>query len=135
MTDRFFPIGEVSASLHPDAAYEGDAGYDLFAQEAVIIYPSQITVVKTGWGVTLEQGEVGLVCPRSGLATLGLTVVNAPGIIDSGYSGEIAVILTSLAGPVEITKGQAIAQLVITRHLDIQSGNNRFARGFGSSDN
>lgn len=131
--ERFYPIGEKTCSK-PHQAYEGDAGYDLFSGDRVVIRPGVVTPVHTGYGVRLRHGECGLVCPRSGLATSGLTVVNAPGVVDSGYHGEIVVLLTSLADEVEIIQGMAIAQLVIVQHMDYNIGKRRDKKGFGSSD-
>lgn len=130
-TGRFYPVGPHTSS-RPTMAHQGDAGYDLFASGNHNVRRGEVATIWTGWGVRLRDGEVGLVCPRSGLALNGLTVVNAPGIIDSGYKGEIGVIVTSLAKDIEIIQGMAVAQLVIVRHCDFNNGREREG-GFGSS--
>lgn len=129
---RFYPVGPHTSS-RPTQAHTGDAGYDLFASARHHVRRGEVTTIWTGWGVRLRDGEVGLVCPRSGLALSGLTVVNAPGIIDSGYKGEIGVIVTSLSDDIEIIQGMAIAQIVIVRHCDFNNGKER-SGGFGSSN-
>ena len=116
MTLRF---RRLSAAARPPAqAHEGDAGYDLHAAEAVTIGPGERASVGTGIAVAIPAGQAGLVVPRSGLAARhGISVVNAPGLIDSGYRGEIKVnaINHDLAAPIEIRRGDRIAQLVIIK--------------------
>lgn len=128
---RFYPVWPHTSS-RPTMAHTGDAGYDLFASGRCDVRPGEVTTIWTGWGVNLRAGEVGLVCPRSSLAINGLTVVNAPGVIDYGYKGEIGVIVTSLSKHIEIIQGMAVAQLVIVRHCDFMRGKERNG-GFGSS--
>ena len=78
----------------PGRPYDGDAGLDLTACEALRIGPGERAVVPTGVAVEIPAGHAGLVLPRSGLAaTHGISIVNAPGLIDSGYRGELLVIL------------------------------------------
>lgn len=100
----------------PVRAHAGDAGLDLAACEAVDLPPRARAAVPTGWAVAIAQGMAGLVVPRSGNALRhGLTVANAPGLIDSGYRGELKVILVNLGDePVRVEEGDRIAQLVIT---------------------
>jgi len=102
----------------PAYAHEGDAGADLFAAADVEIPPGQRVLVGTGVAIALPPGYVGLVHPRSGLAArLGVTVLNAPGTVDSGYRGEILVNLIN-HDPVtiaRIARGDRIAQLVVQR--------------------
>jgi len=100
----------VPAHAHPD-----DAGVDLYARGSLTLAAGERAVVSTGVAVAIPPGHAGLVTPRSGLAARhGLGVVNAPGIVDSGYRGEIKVILVNLGDdPVEIVRGDRIAQLVI----------------------
>ena len=109
------------AKLHEDAtlptrAHEGDAGLDLYACEAAHIGPGERWSVGTGVAVEIPEGHAGLVLPRSGLAKKhGIALVNAPGLIDSGYRGELRVLLLN-TDPAEIFKvepGDRIAQLVI----------------------
>jgi dUTP pyrophosphatase len=100
----------------PAYAHPGDAGADLLAAEDVTLQPGERRLVGTGVRVALPEGTVGLVTPRSGLAArAGLSIVNAPGVIDSGYRGEISVCLINLdpMAPVEIRAGDRIAQLVV----------------------
>ncbi len=100
----------------PSYAHPGDAGADLAISEDVVIQPGQRVLVGTGIAVVIPDGYVGLVHPRSGLAARhGLTIVNAPGTIDSGYRGEIRVNLlnTDVGQPVSLRRGDLVAQLVI----------------------
>ncbi len=100
-------------------AQEGDAGADLRAAENLVLQPGERALVATGVAIALPAGYVGLVHPRSGLAAKhGITVVNAPGTIDSGYRGEIKVCLlnTDSSEPFVVSHGDRIAQLVIQRY-------------------
>ena len=100
----------------PTYATEGDAGADLASAVEVTLAPGERTLVPTGIALALPAGHVGLVHPRSGLAARhGVTIVNAPGTIDSGYRGEILVNLVNLdpAEPFTVRPGDRIAQLVI----------------------
>jgi dUTP diphosphatase len=134
--------------LRPDAvvparAYEGDAGVDLAACDRVVLGPGERAVVGTGLAAEIPDGYAGFVLPRSGLAANhGLTVVNAPGLIDSGYRGEVKVILlnTDRAEPFVIEPGMRVAQLVVQAVEDVRfveaeelSGSERGAGGHGSS--
>lgn len=131
--ERFFRVGNNQSQV-PSRAYRNDVGYDLYAVGNHIVRPGSVTPIHVGWGVCLRDHEVGLVCPRSGLALNGFTVVNAPGIIDPGYTGELIVIATSLAEHIEVMDGMAVAQLVIVNNADVHaSGNERSEKGFGSS--
>ena len=136
MTDRFYPVGLQTRRIEPRRAYEGDAGFDLYTTTAIHVKPGVITSVPTGWGVRLEMGEFGMICPRSGFARNGITVVNSPGIIDAGYQGELVVLLTSLAEGVELPPATAVAQLVICQHRGSEEKGlmTREDKGFGSSD-
>lgn len=111
-------IEAVADQAHlPTYAQPGDAGADLRATQAVLLAPGERRVVGTGVRVAIPEGYVGMVTPRSGLAARsGLSIVNAPGIIDSGYRGEIKVCLINLdpSLPIELAAGDRIAQLVIT---------------------
>jgi dUTP pyrophosphatase len=101
----------------PVRAHEGDAGLDLYACEAAHIGPGERWSVGTGVGVEIPEGHAGLVLPRSGLARdHGIALVNAPGLIDSGYRGELRVLLlnTDPAETFRVEPGDRIAQLVIT---------------------
>ncbi len=127
----------------PSYAHPGDAGADLRAREDVVLEPGERKLVPTGVSIALPDGFVALIHPRSGLATKhGLTVVNAPGTVDAGYRGEIAVTLlnTDRRQAIELKRGDRIAQMVIqrveyARFLPVQelSGSVRGAGGFGST--
>jgi dUTP diphosphatase len=134
--------------LHPDAhvpeqAYEGDAGFDLIACEPVVLEPGERAIVATGIAVEIPDGYAGFVQPRSGLAARnGIGVVNSPGLIDSGYRGEIKVVLinTDRDEPFVVDAGMRIAQLVVApvaavRMVEVHdlARSERGARGFGSS--
>lgn len=111
--------------LHPDAkvpvvAKPGDAGADLRALKAGVVPARSRAFVGTGIAIELEPGTVGLVHPRSGLArNKGITVLNAPGTIDSGYRGEVQVILLNTTDEdFEYKAGERIAQLVVQEYLE-----------------
>ena len=127
----------------PTRAYAGDAGLDLYALEEGVIAPGQRGSVRTGIAVEIPDGQAGLVLPRSGLAARhGIALVNAPGLIDSGYRGEIRVLLlnTDPSAPFEIASGDRIAQLVLVKvqtpqveEVEDLAISDRGAGGFGSS--
>jgi dUTP pyrophosphatase len=133
----------VPGSRLPSRAHAGDAGLDLHAVEGATIAPGERASVGTGIAVEIPQGYAGLVLPRSGLAARhGIALVNAPGLIDSGYRGEIQVLLlnTDRERAFEIQPGDRIAQLLVTpyapaepveaRELEVSV---RAEGGFGSS--
>lgn len=100
----------------PRYANPGDAGLDLYAAEDVTLEPGQRALIATGIAIAIPEGYAGFVQPRSGLAAKqGFTIVNTPGLIDSGYRGEIKVIglNTDALAPIAIKRGDRIAQLVI----------------------
>lgn len=100
----------------PTRAHPGDAGLDLHALEPAALEPGERTSVPTGIAVEIPPGQAGLVLPRSGLAARhGISVVNAPGLIDSGYRGELRVLLlnTDRVNRFELAAGDRIAQLVL----------------------
>ncbi|WP_426510778.1 dUTP diphosphatase [Dactylosporangium sp. McL0621] len=102
----------------PAYAHPGDAGADLCAAQDVELGPGERALVRTGIAIALPEGYVGLVHPRSGLAAkMGVTIVNAPGTVDSGYRGEILVNLINHDRVIsaKISRGDRIAQLVIQR--------------------
>jgi dUTP pyrophosphatase len=134
--------------LRPDAvlpaqAYDGDAGLDLAACDATTLAPGERAVVGTGLAVAIPDGYAGFVQPRSGLAARhGIGIVNSPGLIDSGYRGEVRVVLlnTDREHAFDVEPGMRIAQLVIAPvasvHLvevDELVASERGERGFGSS--
>jgi dUTP pyrophosphatase len=109
--ERRHPDAVLPAAHHP-----GDAGLDLRSVVDVTVAPGERAMVPTGVAVAIPDGHAGLVLPRSGLATKqGLTLANAPGLIDAGYRGEVicAVVNLDPSTPVAIAKGDRIAQLVI----------------------
>ena len=110
----------VVKALHPDAimparAHPADAGLDLCALEGRALAPGARHTFETGVAFDIPPGYVGLVCPRSGLAAReGITVLNAPGVIDAGYHGDVSVVLVNQDSKVHvIPSGTRIAQLVI----------------------
>lgn len=126
----------------PRQAHEGDAGFDLTAAEDVKLAPGARAAVGTGLAVSIPPGFAGLVLPRSGHAARhGVGVVNAPGLIDSGYRGEVRVLLINHgAEPVAFSRGDRIAQLVITPVPEVElveveelESSGRGAGGFGST--
>lgn len=127
----------------PARAYEGDAGLDLAACERVELAPGERALVPTGLAVAIPDGYAGFVQPRSGLAARhGITIVNTPGLVDSGYRGELKVILlnTDPAEPFVVEAGMRIAQLVVLPvpgieavEVDELPDSERGVRGFGSS--
>ncbi len=127
----------------PAHAYAGDAGLDLAACERAELGPGERLVVGTGLAVAIPAGYAGFVQPRSGLAARhGIAVVNAPGLIDSGYRGEVRVVLlnTDRVETFVIEPGMRIAQLVVLPvpalelvEVDELPESERGVRGFGSS--
>ena len=127
----------------PERAYAGDAGLDLAACEQLELGPGERALVPTGLAVAIPEGYAGFVQPRSGLAARdGITVVNSPGLIDSGYRGEIQVVLLNTDQERTFTAeaGDRIAQLVVlpvpalsVREVDELPPSERGVRGFGSS--
>jgi dUTP pyrophosphatase len=129
----------------PGQAYPGDAGLDLHALEPCSLDPGERAQLRTGIAVEIPEGQAGLVLPRSGLAARhGIALVNAPGLIDSGYRGEVKVLLlnTDRTAPCEIAAGDRIAQLVLVKietppvvEVDALAVSARGDGGFGSSGN
>jgi dUTP pyrophosphatase len=127
----------------PSRSYEHDAGFDLYALEDARLDPGQRASVRTGIAVELPPGRAGLVLPRSGLAARhGIALVNAPGLIDAGYRGELRVLLlnTDAATVFAVSGGDRIAQLVVVRvetpeieEVDELGESVRGSGGFGSS--
>jgi dUTP pyrophosphatase len=127
----------------PTRAYPGDAGLDLAACERVTLAPGERATVSTGVAVAIPAGYAGYVQPRSGLPEQhGITIVNTPGLVDSGYRGELRIILlnTDRERAFEVEPGMRIAQLVLLpvppvelRVVDELPASARGDRGFGSS--
>ncbi|MBA3843635.1 MAG: dUTP diphosphatase [Actinobacteria bacterium] len=127
----------------PERAYAGDAGLDLSSCARVELAPGERALVPTGLAVAIPEGYAGFVQPRSGLAVKhGISIVNTPGLIDSGYRGELQVALlnTDAREPFTVEPGMRIAQLVIVPlpavelvEVDELPDGERGGRGFGSS--
>lgn len=138
------PVRRLRAdAVVPDRAYAGDAGLDLAACERVELAPGERALVPTGLAVAIPDGHAGFVQPRSGLAaTHGITIVNSPGLVDSGYRGELKVVLHN-TDPRErfvVEPGMRIAQLVVVPvpgvaavEVEELPDSERGERGFGSS--
>jgi dUTP pyrophosphatase len=137
------PVQRMDAALPlPAYARADDAGLDLYAVEAVTLAPGARALVGTGIAVAIPPGYAGLVLPRSGLALRhGVTILNAPGLIDAGYRGEVKALLVNHGdAPVTLARGDRIAQLVVQRveravlaPSDTLAPSARGAGGFGSS--
>jgi len=138
------PVARLRADATvPARAYAGDAGLDLATCERVELAPGERRVVATGLAVAIPPGYAGFVQPRSGLAARhGIAVVNSPGLIDSGYRGEIQVVLlnTDRDRTFVAEAGERIAQLVVLPAPEVEVAevaelpeSERGTRGFGSS--
>jgi dUTP pyrophosphatase len=138
------PVAKLKdEALLPTRAHEGDAGLDLYSCETAHIGPGERWSVGTGVGVEIPEGHAGLVLPRSGLARdHGISLVNSPGLIDSGYRGELRVLLLNNdpAETFRVEPGERIAQLVLVPialatpvATDVLADSARAAGGFGSS--
>ena len=131
----------VPEAIIPTRGSLGAAGLDLYSIEDKILHPGEWKIFRTGLIGEIPDGYVGLVCPRSGLAAReGVTVLNAPGIADSDYRGEILVILINQGPMYQIHKGDRIAQLVIQKietfdpvEVTELTETNRGANGLGST--
>lgn len=139
-----FRFRRLSAdAVAPTRAHPGDAGCDLYAAESATLEPGARASIGTGIAVEIPHGSAGLVVPRSGLAAKhGISVVNAPGLIDAGYRGEVRVLLlnTDQDAAFEVQPGDRIAQLVIVAvgdaepvEADALAESARGAGGFGST--
>lgn len=138
------PVRRLDArAVLPTRAHEGDAGLDLYALEPAVLGPGERASITTGVALEIPPGHAGLVLPRSGLALRhGIALVNAPGLIDPGYRGEVRVLLlnTDRSEPFEVSAGDRIAQLLVVRaelgtpvEVEELSSSQRAAGGFGSS--
>ena len=145
------PPGQVEIAVRrldpdlplPTYAHPGDAGADLRTTVDVSLEPGERALVPTGIAISLPEGYVALVHPRSGLAArYGLSIVNAPGTVDAGYRGEITVLLVNLdpSEPITLSRGDRVAQLVVQRFehavfvpVDDLPDSQRGAGGYGST--
>jgi dUTP pyrophosphatase len=138
------PIAKLKdEAVLPTRAHEGDAGLDLYSCEAAHIGPGERWSIGTGVGVEIPAGHAGLVLPRSGLARdHGISLVNSPGLIDSGYRGELRVLLLNNdpAETFRVQQGDRIAQLVLVPiavaapvETTVLTDSARASGGFGSS--
>jgi dUTP diphosphatase len=142
VTELAFQRLDPDAAL-PERAHPGDAGFDLRSIEDVEVGPGERAMVRTGLAVAIPDGHAGLVLPRSGLASKhGLTLANAPGLIDSGYRGEVLCLVVNLDPheSVKIARGDRIAQLVVVEVPELRPGwveqlppSSRGESGFGST--
>lgn len=130
-------------AILPTWAYEGDAGLDLHALQGAVLAPGGRASIPTGITLELPPGQAGLVLPRSGLAARhGIALVNAPGLIDSGYRGELRVLLlnTDRTAEYRVSPGDRIAQLLLIAtqtptvvEVETLADSERGVEGFGSS--
>jgi dUTP pyrophosphatase len=142
VTELAFQRLDPNAAL-PERAHPGDAGFDLRSIEDVEVGLGERAMVRTGVAVAIPDGHAGLVLPRSGLASKhGLTLANAPGLIDSGYRGELICSVVNLDPheSVKIARGDRIAQLVVVEMPELRPGwvdelppSSRGESGFGST--
>jgi dUTP pyrophosphatase len=142
VTELAFQRLDPNAAL-PERAHPGDAGFDLRSIEDVEVGPGERAMVRSGVAVAIPDGYAGLVLPRSGLASKhGLTLANAPGLIDSGYRGELICSVVNLDPheSVKIARGDRIAQLVVVEMPELRPGwvdelpsSSRGESGFGST--
>jgi dUTP pyrophosphatase len=142
VTELAFQRLDPNAAL-PERAHPGDAGFDLRSIEDVEVGPGERAMIGTGVAVAIPDGHAGLVLPRSGLASKhGLTLANAPGLIDSGYRGELICSVVNLDPheSVKIARGDRIAQLVVVEVSERRPGwvdelppSSRGESGFGST--
>lgn len=133
----------TSNAIIPENAYNGDAGYDLCSTEEITLKPFERALIPTGLAIQIPEGYAGFVLPRSGLALKkGLSLVNAPGLIDSNYRGELKAIVINLdpKNDIKIHEGDRIAQLVLMKvenvhfnEVDKLEESERGEGGFGSS--
>lgn len=141
MEVRFIKLRD--GAIVPKQAHPGDAGSDLHALEGVVLAPGERAKVPTGIAAAIPEGCAGFLLPRSGLALRhGVTLVNSPGLIDSGYRGELQVLLlnTDRVQDCQINAGERIAQLVLVPYVPAEwilvdefESTDRGVGGFGSS--
>lgn len=137
---KILPIQEIFSK--PSYSHQGDAGLDLFSNEEISLSPMERKKVGCGFSIEIPEGYLGAIAPRSGLAyKYGLTVLNAWGVIDSSYRGEVSVILINLGTKqIKLEKNSKIAQLIILPFETVNliaakelTTSDRGKNGFGSS--
>jgi len=129
---EFFKIDDNG--ILPVKSYNGDAGYDLKALNSFVLYKDELQIVSTGIGVSMKRSDlVGIIKGRSGLATKGVQVLG--GVVDSGYGGEIKIILHNVGpAPLSFKAGDRIAQIVFMRiYQETEDKGDRNEAGFGST--
>lgn len=135
------PSAQAPSPVIPQQMSRGAAGFDLFAAAAAEIPPLGVQTIPCGVALEIPPDCAGFVCPRSGLAQQGITVFNAPGVIDSDYRGELKVILANISPrPFQVNVGDRVAQLVILpvqafqwEEAESLSATTRGLFGFGST--
>ncbi len=129
-------------AILPEKQHDSDAGYDLFSIEEVILKPNEIHKVKTGIAIQIPTNYGGLVLPRSGLSSKhGISLINTPGLIDSGYRGELLIpLINHSVNEYEIKKHERIAQLILIESPEVKievvsdlDDSDRDSKGFGST--
>ena len=130
------------SAILPEKQHDSDAGYDLYSIEDVVLKPNQIYKVKTGISIQIPNNYGGLVLPRSGLSSKhGISLINTPGLIDSGYRGELLIpLINHSSNEYKINQHERVAQLILieTPEVKIEVTNDlddsdREAKGFGST--
>lgn len=138
----FCPLTETA--ILPKYAKAGDAGMDIFSDEEAVLFPTESKTITSGVRIKIPENTVGFVTPRSGLASkFAVTVCNSPGTIDSGYTGELKVIIVNHGNACfQVKKGDRIAQLVVVPFISCETvlekdfdrfNTDRGTDGFGSS--
>lgn len=130
------------SAILPEKQHDSDAGYDLFSIEKIILKPNEIHKVKTGIAIQIPTNYGGLVLPRSGLSSKhGISLINTPGLIDSGYRGELLIpLINHSVKEYEIHKHERIAQLILIESPEVNievasdlDDSDRDSKGFGST--
>ena len=130
------------SAILPQKQHDSDAGYDLFSIEDLILKPNEIHKVKTGIAIQIPTNYGGLVLPRSGLSSKhGISLINTPGLIDSGYRGELLIpLINHSVNEYEIDKHERIAQLILIESPEVNievasdlDDSDRDSKGFGST--
>ena len=130
------------SAILPEKQHDSDAGYDLFSIEKIILKPNEIHKVKTGIAIQIPTNYGGLVLPRSGLSSKhGISLINTPGLIDSGYRGELLIpLINHSVNEYEIDKHERIAQLILIESPEVNievvidlDDSDRESKGFGST--